>query len=76
MELIVPGAGETPSGVVMYCPECQHEVFLSKRRDVRCGLCKMKFGREVSMQLDPRAGNLLGETEKTDPAWVDFKPEE
>ena len=63
-------------GVVMYCPECRHEVFLSERRDARCGLCKVKFGREVQMQLDPRVGNLLGETEATDPAWRDFTPEE
>jgi hypothetical protein len=63
-------------GVVMYCPECRHEVFLSGQRDVHCGLCKMRYGRDVRMLLDPRAGDLLGELEKPDPAWVDFKPEE
>ena len=74
MKLILPG--EQPQGVVMYCPECRHEVFLSERRDVRCGLCKVKYGRDVQMQLDPRAGALLGEAEKTDPRFEGFEPEE
>jgi len=51
-------------GAVMYCPECRHEVFIERVRDVRCGLCKVRFGRDVQMQVDTSAGDLRSEVER------------
>jgi len=48
----------------MYCPECRHEVFIERVRDVRCGLCKVRFGRDVQMLVDTSAGDLRSEVER------------
>lgn len=52
-------------GAALYCPECRHEVFIERVRDVHCGLCKIRFGRTVQMLVDTSAGDLRRETEKS-----------
>lgn len=53
-------------GAVLYCPECRHEVFIDRVRPVNCGICKVRFNRNVAMVVDDRAGDLRRETEKAD----------
>ena len=62
-------------GVVVYCPECRHEAYLARERDVHCGQCHVKFGRRVQMLVDSRAGSLLGEAETASPEWAGYEPE-
>ena len=56
--------GSTDTGALMYCPECRHEVFLERARDVNCGKCHIMYGRRVAMFVDRSAGDLSKETEK------------
>ena len=62
-------------GGVLYCPECRHEVFIDRVREVYCGLCHVQFGRRVRMLVDDRAGDLQREVETLDPRFAGFEPE-
>jgi uncharacterized Zn finger protein (UPF0148 family) len=42
----------------MYCPECKHTVLVEATGLVHCGLCKVRFDRNVQLLDDPGAGDV------------------